>query len=353
MIAVILAGGSGTRFWPLSRESHPKQLIHLYGGKSMVEHTIDRMRGLVPEDKVLIVCGERLLAATRGELPALQPANFLAEPVARNTAPAVGLAAAVAAARWGDEVIAVLPSDHYVRDEEGFRARLTEAADAARAGHIVTLGIQPTRPETGYGYIRYAPLDVLTDHAYRVAEFVEKPNFETAVGYLESGDYLWNAGIFVFRPSTMLDEFRRQRPAMYEGLQRIAEAWDSPDADEVLRREFPAMESISVDYAIMENARDVAVIPTSVGWSDVGHWAAVDTVLDPDALGNLVHGNVVAIDTRDSLLFDATDGVTAVVGLDGVVVVRTGDAVLVIPRHRAQDVRQVVAALKAAGTEFT
>lgn len=353
MIAVILAGGSGTRFWPLSREASPKQLIHLYGGKSMLEHTISRLRGLVPKDRVLVVCGERLLDATQQEISFLDRSNFLTEPVARNTAPAVGLAAAVAASRWDDEVVAVLPSDHYVRDEQGFRARLAEAEEAATHGYIVTLGITPTRPETGYGYIRYAPLDMVTDEAHRVEEFVEKPNFETAVGYLESGDYVWNAGIFVFRPSTMLAEFERQQPAMFQGLQRIAQAWDTPEAHHVLGREFAQMKSISVDYAIMEHARNVAVLPTSVGWSDVGHWAAVDSVLNADDNGNLVHGGVVAIDTRDSLMFDTTDGVMAVVGLDGVVVVRTDDAVLVIPRHRAQDVRLVVQALKSAGADFT
>ncbi len=353
MIAVVLAGGSGTRFWPLSREARPKQLIHLYGGKSMLEHTISRLKGLVPKDRVLVVCGEALLQATQDELPFLDRSNFLTEPVARNTAPAVGLAAAVAARRWGDEVIAVLPSDHYVRDPAGFQARLGEASDAAEAGRIVTLGIKPTRPETGYGYIRYAPMNALTDHAFGVEEFVEKPNFETAVGYLNSGDYVWNAGIFVFRPSAMLAEFERQRPEMYARLQRIADAWGTPEASDVLAREFARMESISVDYAIMENAENVAVVPTDVGWSDVGHWGAVDSVLGADGAGNLVEGGVLAIDTRDSLLFDDTDGITAVVGLDGVVVVRTADAVLVIPRHRAQDVRLVVEALKAQGLDFT
>lgn len=319
----------------------------------MLEHTITRVRGLVPKDRVLVVCGERLLDATQDEIDFLDRANFLTEPVARNTAPAVGLAAAVAATRWDDEIIAVLPSDHWVRDEEGFKARLREAEEAAEHGAIVTLGITPTRPETGYGYIRYAPLDMVTDAAHRVEEFVEKPNFETAVGYLESGDYVWNAGIFVFRPSVMLREFERQRPEMHAGLQRIAAAWDTPAFKDVLATEFPRMESISVDYAIMENAESVAVVPTSVGWSDVGHWAAVDSVMDSDDAGNLIQGGVVAIDTRDSVMFDSTDGVTAVVGLDGVVVVRTEDAVLVIPRHRAQDVRLVVKALKDSGIDVT
>ena len=318
----------------------------------MLEHTIRRVEGLVSE-RVLVVCGAHLLEATQEEIPWLKGENFLLEPAARNTGPAVALAAVMAHKRYGDRVVAVLPSDHYVRDEEGFREQLQNAADAAQSGCIVTLGIKPVRPETGYGYIRYAPLDMITDHAHRVAEFVEKPNFEDAVHYLESGDYVWNAGIFVFKPSAMLAEFERQRPDDFARLQRIADAADGPDAQAVLAEEFSQMESISVDYAIMENAEDVAVIPVSVGWSDVGHWAAVDSVLEADKAGNLIQGEVIAVDTRDSLLFDATDGVTAVVGLDGVVVVRTDDAVLVIPRHRAQDVRQVVDALRARGADFT
>lgn len=353
MIAVILAGGSGTRFWPLSREARPKQLVHLYGGRSMLEHTIRRVGDQIPTEKVLIVCGERLVDATRAELPWFPAENVLAEPVARNTGPAVGLAAAVAMGRYGDEIVAVLPSDHYVRDDAAFRARLAQAEEAAEQGYIVTLGIQPSHPETGYGYIRYAPIDQLTEHAYRVEQFIEKPHFETAVRFLESGDYVWNAGIFVFRPSVMLAEFRRQQPQMYEAISRIAQAWDTPNQSAVLHEEFGRLESISVDYAIMERAQNVACVPISVGWSDVGHWAAIGAVLDGDAQGNLVQGEVLAIDTRDSLLFEATEGVMVVVGLDGVVVVRTEDAVLVIPRHRAQDVRFVVDALRQRGLDFT
>lgn len=353
MIAVILAGGSGTRFWPLSRRSRPKQLIHLYGNKSMLEQTIARLGDKVPTGQVLVVCGEHLLEATQQAVPFLQRDNFIVEPTARNTAPAVGLAAAISMRRFGDEVIAVFPSDHYVRDTDGFRAALDDAVEVAEQDFIVTLGITPNRPETGYGYIRYAPLDQITESAHRVAEFVEKPNFETAVGYLQSGDYVWNAGIFVFKPSAMLREFERQCPAMYARLTAIADAWATPQYDEVLRKQFAEIESISVDYAIMENAVDVAVVPTSVGWSDVGHWAAIDAVLDPDDDGNLLDGHVVAIDTRDSAILNTTDGVTAVLGMNGIVVVRTDDAVLVVPRHRTQEVRHIVDALNRQGSGHT
>lgn len=352
MIAVILAGGSGTRFWPVSRRSRPKQLVALYGGKPMIAHTVDRVRGHVGDDKVLIVCGEELLEATRAAVPGLPASSFLAEPVPRNTAPAIGLAAAIAQARWGDAVLAVLPSDHYIRDESAFRERLVDAEQAALAGHIVTLGIEPTGPETGYGYIRHSADSALPRPARRVEAFVEKPDLQTAISYLESGHYLWNAGIFVFRPDVILAEIERQMPAMATGLGRIADTWGSDSFQVTLSREFPALQSISIDYGVMENAESVAVVPADVGWSDVGHWAAVDSILPPDDSGNHVVGESVVLETHNSVVFNSTAAaITAVVGLEDTIVVHTDDAVLVLPRDRAQDVRAIVEELHRRGLD--
>jgi mannose-1-phosphate guanylyltransferase len=319
----------------------------------MIVDTVARVRELVGGDRVLIITGEHLMDATREALPDLPAEAFLAEPAARNTAPAIGLAAVVAQERWDDEVMAVLPSDHWIADPEGFRQRLREAEEAARHGYIVTLGITPSHPETGYGYVRYDADDHVTEHAMRVEAFVEKPNGDTAAQYLAAGNYAWNAGIFVFQPSVMLDEIERQLPEMRAGLESIGRAFGQGDFQRTLQEVFPTLKKISIDYGVMEDARRVAVVPADVGWTDVGHWAALDAVLESDENGNVTHGNVVVDDAHDSVVFDTTDGVTAVVGVEGLVVVRTPDAVLVVPRDRAQDVRSIVAQLRKRGLDFT
>ena len=350
MIAVILAGGSGTRFWPLSRADRPKQLISLFGGKPMIVHTLERVQDCV--DTVLVVTGEPLLEATRAAL-GLPGDAYIVEPAARNTAPAIGLAAVECLARYGDDPIAILPSDHFVRDAAGFRAKLLEAAEVAKDGWITTLGISPTHPETGYGYIRYDRERPVGAHALAVEGFVEKPDHATAIDYVTSGRYAWNAGIFVFRPSVMLHELERQKPDIRRGLSEIEMAHGRESYEETVRRVFPTLEKISIDYAVMEGAERIAVIPADVGWSDVGHWASMDAVSATDEGGNVTEGLVVVVDTSDSVVFNATDhAVTAVVGLEGYVVVHTHDAVLVIPRDRAQDVRAVVAEIQRRGLGY-
>lgn len=350
MIAVILAGGSGTRFWPVSREDRPKQLIRLFDDRPMVTHTVERVRPCA--DDVIVVTGEALLEATR-DVVDLAPEAFVAEPAARNTAPAIGLAAIVCNARFGDDVIAVLPSDHYVRDEEAFRERLATAATVAESGWIVTLGITPTHPETGYGYIRFDP-ESSVGPAFEVEAFVEKPDRETAARYLSSRRVLWNAGIFLCRPSVMLAEIARQRPEMAKGLSEIAAAIGTDAYDSTVRRVFPTLESISIDYAVMEGAERVAVVPADVGWSDVGHWGALDAVRPVDDHGNVGDGELVLVDSRDCVVVNQSeDAVVAVVGMHDVIIVRTDDATLVLPRDRAQDVREIVAELKRRGSSHT
>ncbi|MEZ4460197.1 MAG: sugar phosphate nucleotidyltransferase [bacterium] len=336
MRALILAGGSGTRFWPVSRSSHPKQLVSLWGDKSMLAHTIERVASWGREN-VFVIAGESLRDATIAA-SGLPDAQHFFEPTARNTCAAIVLGCVHLD---DDDIVAVMPSDHFVRDDAGFRAALASAEPLARAGFIVTIGIEPTRPETGFGYIRVGEA---VDGGSRVRQFVEKPTLDRAIEYLAQGDYLWNAGIFVFRVGTFLEELERQKPEMAASAARMRV---SP---QTIPDEFPKMESISVDYAVMENARNMAVIPGRFGWSDVGHWAALDEVQTADTQGNVASQNTIVIDTSDSIVFsNQPHRIVAVVGMTGVVVADTEDATLVIPRSKAQDVRKVVDALKASG----
>lgn len=340
IFALILAGGSGTRFWPLSRKARPKQLIALGGERSLVERTIDRLEGLVPRQNVHVVCGSHHVEPTR-ELVG-DEISFVVEPCARNTAPAIALGAAIVANDHDDPTIAVFPSDHFVRDDSAFRARLREAATIAEDGYIVTLGIEPTRPETGFGYIKYDSNQPL-GKGFGVERFVEKPSIERAVEYLDDGRYLWNAGIFVFKYKTLRHEIERQRPALARSLDAMEARDFSPSA---IEDEFPNCESVSIDYGIMEGAERVAVVPSACGWSDVGHWAALNEVFDVDQNQNVVEGRALVIDTRDSVIFNNTERLVATAGLDDMVVVATEDVVMVVPRSKAQDVRRIVAKLQ-------
>ena len=351
MHVVVMAGGSGTRFWPLSRRRHPKQLIRLFGDRAMIAETVARFEGVVPPERVLVVTSEALADPIADALPEVPRANLLLEPMGRNTAPCIGMAAIALRERTGrsDEVMAVFPADHYIRDVEAFRAAVQAAVDHAATGSIVTLGIEPTKPETGYGYIRCgAPL---SEGVRRAAAFVEKPDRATAEAYLRSGDYLWNSGMFCFRVDTILSEIARQLPGLASHLDELAPALARGDRDEVARV-FAEIEPVSIDYGVMEGASDVAVIPSRFGWDDVGHWDALPHVCETDDAANVIKGDVVAIDCKDSVLFGRPDRVLAAVGLDHFVVVDTEDALLVAPRDRVQQVRAIVEALRARGGEL-
>lgn len=353
MHAIIMAGGSGTRFWPMSRRLRPKQLLALFGEQTMMAQTAERLRPLTGDEGMLIVTGAHLVDGIQAALPSLPAENIIAEPVGRNTAPCIGLATHLIEHRAGqgeDPIIGVFAADHHVADPEGFRAAVAVAVEAAsEPGVIVTLGIAPTRPETGYGYIQYQP-EGEQGGAYPVNRFVEKPDRATAERYLASGDHLWNAGLFFFRASTMRQEIARQLPRMAERLDAIAAAFDDEDGGQsALARIFPTLESISIDYGVMEDAAHVKVVPADVGWNDVGHWAALPGLLEADDDGNILRGDVIARDTRHTAAFnDRTDHLLAVVGVDDLVVVTTEDATLVVPRERAQQVRDIVKALKEA-----
>ncbi|MFZ5441393.1 MAG: mannose-1-phosphate guanylyltransferase [Myxococcota bacterium] len=341
---VIMAGGSGTRFWPLSRSNKPKQFLALATKLPLIAETMNRMAGLATPARTSVVCGAKHAALVKKALPKLPAKNVVVEPEARNTAPAIALACAHVSHLDPRGVMVVLPSDQHVADPKAFRAAVEHAVKVAHEGYIVTLGIKPSRPETGYGYIRVG--DPLSGDARKVAAFVEKPNLETAQRYLVSGDYLWNAGIFVFRADVMLEAFARHMPELMKPLDLIRAAWGTKKRDAVLKKEFAKMPATSIDYGVAEKAPNIAVVPASCGWSDVGSFNALPDVRPNDEAGNVTEGAALVIDTSGSVVLAGKRPV-AVVGMKDVVVVDAGDAVLVLPKDKSQDVRKVVEALKA------
>lgn len=344
---VIMAGGSGTRFWPLSRKARPKQFLALATDKPLITETANRLKGLATPKALFVVCGKVHSGPVKRLVKGIPSSNVLVEPAARNTAPAIALAALHVARKDPEGVVAVLPSDHHIADPAAFRRQLGAAAEVAREGFIVTLGITPSRPDTGYGYIRVGEPLRPGSPARAVRAFVEKPDVATAERYLASGDYVWNGGIFVFRADVMLQAFREHMPELHAGLEKIRAALGKRTYAKVLAREFPKLPSTSIDYGVAEKAKNIAVVPGEFGWSDVGSFAAIPEVRPQDENGNVVTGKrAVAIDCKDCVVLGG-DRVVTVVGMEGVVVVDAGDALLVVPKEKSQDVRKAVDALKA------
>jgi mannose-1-phosphate guanylyltransferase len=340
--AVIMAGGAGTRFWPLSRKARPKQLLSLAGDRSLLGETVARIAPLIPAERVLIVTAEHLVGATRSELPDIPPENFLGEPAARNTAPCVGWAAVTARTRDPNAILAVLAADHFIRDVSQYEHTVREALTLAQTGSLVTLGMKPTRPETGYGYLKVGKK--LDDGGFRVDKFVEKPDLRSAKRFLKNGKYLWNSGQFFFTASAVLAEIEMQLPGLATGLSDLAGADPGGDAVASIFRQLP---SISIDDGVMENARDVRVIPSDFGWSDVGSWTTAWELGDKDSDHNAVAGgDAVLEDARGNYVRARSGKVVALIGVQDLVVVDTDDALLIVPRARAQDVKLAVTALQ-------
>jgi len=351
LIPVILSGGSGTRLWPLSRELYPKQLLPLVGDHTMLQETAKRVEGIPDVGPPVVVCNEshRFMVAEQLRELTVPPAAIVLEPVGRNTAPAVAVAAMVALEGRPDDddpVLLVLPADHVILDVASFRDAVRDGLAAAEADKLVTFGVVPDRPETGYGYIRRARGD---GPSYPVAEFVEKPDLETAIRYVQSGEYFWNSGMFMFRARAFLGELQRHAPAILAACeQAVAGARRDLDFTRLAAEAFGACPSDSIDYAVMEKTAAAVVVPLDAGWSDVGSWSALQDALPRDAAGNVIAGDVITEGVKGCYLH-STSRMIAAVGLEDHVVVETKDAVLVAPRDKVQDVKALVNQLKARG----
>ncbi|HET7832489.1 MAG TPA: mannose-1-phosphate guanylyltransferase/mannose-6-phosphate isomerase [Gallionella sp.] len=342
--AVILAGGSGSRLWPLSRQHLPKQFLTLDGDASLLQTTINRLAPVIEAANVLIVTQE---SHAKGEAyHALLPYQTLFEPIGRNTAPAIALAAASLMAKGEDPIMVVLPADHLIKDEVQFRAHLTTAIEAAASGKLVTFGIEPTRPDTGFGYIKAHP--GAGAEIYEVERFTEKPDHATAERFLQEGGYYWNSGMFVWRASVILAEIQRYLPTVDEVLQDIVVEGSAGTFQQAVEKYFARMPSISIDYGVLEKSERVSLIPCDIGWNDVGSWQAVHETSMQDNDGNALQGNVIAVDCKNSLI-RAEKRLVAAIGVEDLCVVETADAVLISKSDQTQRVREVVDALEQRG----
>jgi mannose-1-phosphate guanylyltransferase len=353
MYIVILAGGSGTRFWPLSRKKTPKQLMSVFGGKSMLQRTVERVLPLKPK-RILVVTNALQAEETARQLEYIKgaPVDIIAEPIGRNTAPAIGLAASIIAYHDPDGVMAVLPADHYITDEEGFRRILSQGRETAMNSYLVTLGITPTRPETGYGYIE-ADTSCRGHAPFPVRRFVEKPNREKALEFLDSGNFFWNSGMFIWKACTILDGIGTFMPPLAVSLSKLVfseSIWELRDLKPQIEAIYGEISGESIDFGVMEKADNVQVIPADFGWSDVGSWSAIPEVAEADPLGHVTINakEVISVDATDCLVY-GDNRVVALVGIRDMIVVNTADALLVCPKNRAQDVKKVVEELERRG----
>ena len=353
--AIIMAGGSGTRFWPKSRRDRPKQLLRLTGESTMLQQTVARIEPLVSRERILIVTGADQAEATRAQLPDLPAANVIAEPAPRDTGPCVGLAAGLVMAKDPLGTMIVMPADHVIEPATAFLATVKAAVSVIDddPSVLITFGIKPTRPETGYGYIERGPL-VETRAGipvHRVVQFREKPDKATAERFLAAGTFAWNSGIFVWRAKTILDEIRAHRPQLAEGLEPIVQSIGTPDESATLERLFPGLLRVPIDKAVMEKARNVRVLEVPYIWNDVGDSRAVASLLKRDAAGNAVEGNVVTRDTTGSIIISDDGGLVATLGVDDLVVVHSGKATLVARRDQLDKLKALVEGLAEAGYE--
>lgn len=353
MFAVIMAGGSGTRFWPISRSDKPKQFLNITGKDSMIVETCNRLSPIMHDDEMIIVLGKEHMNEAE-KLLKDRDIHILAEPVGRNTAPCIGLGAIYAQHLGYEGPIAFLPADHFIGNPASFLKALENAGKVSESGGIVTLGIVPTRPETGYGYIKKA--DPHTEFpalsVYRVDAFVEKPEIEKARQYLTTGDYLWNAGIFIATPKTILKEMETHLPETSIGLEGLRGTFQGSDFEEKLRLVYDELESVSFDYGIMEKTQDpVYVLPCECGWSDVGSWASLYKLKKEsyDSVNNYTEGNPILVDCKDNYISCNSERTVACLGIDDCIVVETNDAILIADMSKSQEIRKIVELLTSKG----
>lgn len=343
--ALIMAGGGGTRLWPMSRQDTPKQLLPLVEDDSMFKVSIDRLAPLFPPEHIYIVTGRKYFDFMHSEVPAIPQENFIIEPYGRNTAPAAALGLSVIGKRDPEATVAILTADHHITQKEKFRGVLASACEIAQQGYIVTLGLSPSYPATGFGYIRQG--EPLTEangfQAYHSLGFTEKPDVETAARFIASGDYTWNSGMFIWRVDQAMHELHRQQPEMYSQFLQITEMIDTEHFEDTIESIWDNIRNISIDFAVMENAQNMAVIPVDIGWNDVGSWGALFEVLKLDKNGNHFKGKStvnVALDTKNTLVY--SDKLTVTIGVEDLIVVETPDALLLCHKDRTQDVKEIV-----------
>ncbi len=347
LYAVIMAGGVGTRLWPRSRQGTPKQLLDIVAENTMLQETFLRIEPLIPPDRILVITNGTCAPIVQEQIPQIPKDNVIAEPAGRNTAPCIGLAALYLRQLDPEGVMVVLPADHLIHEAADFREVLKVVAEVAQDGYLVTMGIQPDSPHTGYGYIQRGDFlrQIGRHNVYRVARFTEKPDKATAQRFLDSGQYFWNSGMFGWKISAILEAIEIHLPALHAQLMTIEAALGSQQERKVMEDVWQGVESISIDYGVMERADNAAVTPMDVGWSDVGSWATVAELLPQDREDNVVVGEHTGIDTTGSLLY-SSGRLIATIGLRDMIVVDTGDAVLICPKGRAQEVKDLVGKLK-------
>lgn len=345
IFAVIMAGGVGSRFWPRSKERKPKQLIRIVGQNTMIQDTVNRLDGLVKKENILIITNKLQKIRVKEQLPQIPEENIIDEPFGKNTAACIGLASVIVKSKNPDAVMITLPSDHLIKEDELFRDCLRTAANYAnKSKGLVTIGITPTRPETGYGYIQFDE-ESIEENIYKVLTFAEKPNIDTARRFLESGDFLWNSGIFIWRVDSILNEISKYLPDLYEGLLKIESEINKPDFEKMVVQVYGQIKSISIDYGVMEKSDIVYLTKADFYWNDVGNWEAVYEISDKNDDGNAIVGDVYTQNTFDSYIFSPRK-FTATIGVENLIVINTNEALLICHRNNAQDVRQIVDFLK-------
>jgi len=345
LFAVIMAGGVGSRFWPRSKEKKPKQLIRIVGNNTMIQDTVKRLEGLVENNNIIVITNKVQKMRVKEQLPQLPEENIIDEPFGKNTAACIGLASILIKAKNKDAIMITLPADHLINDDELFRQCLSKAADFAyKSKGLVTIGITPTRPETGYGYIQFDDAMIEND-IYKVLAFAEKPNLSIAREFLESGDFLWNSGIFIWRVDTIYEEMKKFLPDLTEGLGKIEKAIGTSEFEKQLVQVYGQLKSISIDYGVMEKSKIVYLTKADFYWNDVGNWEAVYEVSEKNEEGNVLVGDVYSEKSFSSFIFSPRK-FTAAIGIENLIIINTPEALLVCHRNNAQDVRDVVDYLK-------
>ncbi len=347
---VIMAGGKGERFWPKSRNDLPKQFLSLSGeGKTMIQLTVDRLLPMVSIEDIYVVTNQTYINLVEDQLPNLPRENILAEPMPKNTAPAIGFASVVIEKKYGEAMMIILPADHLIKQPIIFRDTLkTAIAIASEKENLVTIGITPDYPETGYGYIQFGASNLHKEfsNVYKVERFVEKPSVEIAQQYLDSGDFLWNSGMFVWKVSSILNNFKKHLPKIYKGLTQISQKYGTSEYEKAVISEFSKFDSVSVDYGIMEVASSIFTISGSFGWDDVGSWLSLERMMRLDENGNALQGNTISMHSKNMIVIGSKK-LIATIGLDDLIIVDTEDVLLVCAKNEAQNVKVIIEKLKS------